>query len=138
MPTAFAEKGSASIGIPPARNIKGTSQRTMQHTAASILTSPLRPHQLENARESPDDAAMSSPAIFLTLLAAYLGVGIVFAVAFVTRGVGKVDAAAMGSSIAFRLLIFPASTALWPLMLRKWIDARRRSAPNTTGAPDAP
>ena len=54
--------------------------------------------------------------------------GVLFGFAFVTLGVGSVDPAARGGPIGFRLLIFPASAALWPLMLFKWIRRRRGSA----------
>lgn len=63
-------------------------------------------------------------AIASTLLAAayfYAGVGILFAVAFVVRGVAKIDPAAAGAPIGFRLLILPAAALLWPLLLRRWV-----------------
>jgi hypothetical protein len=40
---------------------------------------------------------------------------------FVTRGAAAIDHAARGAGIGFRLFIFPASAALWPLLLVKWI-----------------
>ena len=52
--------------------------------------------------------------------------GFAFAIVFVTRGVARVDPAAAGAPISFRLLIFPGSLALWPLLLRKWMQATRR------------
>ncbi len=53
-------------------------------------------------------------------------VGVVFASAFVARGVGRVDRAAKGASWAFRLMILPGAAALWPLLLRKWVRATRQ------------
>jgi hypothetical protein len=47
-------------------------------------------------------------------------VGVVFAVAFVTRGASRMDHAAKGAPWAFRLMILPGAAALWPLLLRKW------------------
>lgn len=61
----------------------------------------------------------------LLLLGVYLGVGVVFAIAFVLRGVGRIDTAATGAPLGFRLLIIPGSAALWPLLLRRWIAAAR-------------
>jgi len=59
--------------------------------------------------------------VIVTALGAYAAIGVVFAVLFVTRGVGRVDPAARGSSWAFRLLVLPGVAALWPLMLLKWV-----------------
>ena len=50
----------------------------------------------------------------------YALLGVVFALAFVTVGVKRIDSQANGSGIAFRLLIFPGSVAFWPLLLRRW------------------
>ncbi len=68
---------------------------------------------------------MNAPQIILIIAFAYVAIGLVFALAFVCRGITSVDAAAKGSSAAFRLLIVPGASALWPLMLRKWHAARR-------------
>ena len=48
--------------------------------------------------------------------------GSLFAIAFVTNGVKRVDSQAIGSGVAFRILIFPASAAFWPLLLRRWLS----------------
>ncbi len=53
----------------------------------------------------------------------YLACGLLFAVAFVTVGVGRVDAAARGSSLGFRLLILPGAAAFWPLLAVRWVRA---------------
>jgi hypothetical protein len=55
---------------------------------------------------------------------AYAAVGLVFALVFVLVGVGRVDAGAKGAGFLFRALILPASAALWPVMLVKWIRAK--------------
>jgi uncharacterized membrane protein YphA (DoxX/SURF4 family) len=62
---------------------------------------------------------------FLTL---YLSCGLLFGSAFITAGIGKVDAAARGTSVLFRLLVLPAAVALWPLLVPKWVTAVRRGA----------
>lgn len=60
----------------------------------------------------------------------YAACGGLFAAAFVTRGVGELDAAARSSSAIFRLLLVPASIALWPLLLVQWRRTRRaRTSP---------
>ena len=57
-------------------------------------------------------------------LGAYLGVGAVFALAFITVGVGRIDVAARNMPWSVRILIFPGVVALWPLMLTKWLTQR--------------
>ncbi len=54
----------------------------------------------------------------------YALLGVVFALAFLTVGVKRIDSQAKGSSAAFRLLIFPGSVAFWPLLLRRWIAGK--------------
>jgi hypothetical protein len=56
----------------------------------------------------------------------YLGLGVLFALAFVTLGVGVIDPAARGGTLGFRILIVPGSALLWPLLLRRWL---RRAPP---------
>ena len=51
----------------------------------------------------------------------YLGLGLVFAIAFAFRGAGRIDPAARAGTFGFRLLIVPASAALWPLLLSRWV-----------------
>jgi hypothetical protein len=57
---------------------------------------------------------------FVRLLGVYAGVGLLFALAFSSRGVEKLDPAAEGSGWGFRLIILPASIALWPWLLARW------------------
>lgn len=58
------------------------------------------------------------------VLEGYLAVGAVFGLAFVARGVSRIDPAALGMPLAARVLIFPGVAALWPLMLVKWLRQR--------------
>ena len=62
----------------------------------------------------------------LLVISIYLGVGAVFAVAFVTRGVGAVDHNAHNAPPGFRVLILPGSAALWPVLAWKWLRAARK------------
>ena len=57
----------------------------------------------------------------LLVLAAYLGVGAVFALGFAFRGAARIDPAAHGMPIAARLLILPGAAALWPLLFWKCV-----------------
>jgi hypothetical protein len=59
------------------------------------------------------------------LLIAYLALGSLFAIAFATLGVSRVDPTAKGSTIGFRLIIVPGAAALWPILLAKWIRKGR-------------
>jgi hypothetical protein len=68
----------------------------------------------------------------VTRVAAYAGDGVAFALAFVTLGVGRVDALARGASVGFRLAILPGVAALWPLLLVRWV--RRRGPPEERNA----
>lgn len=57
---------------------------------------------------------------FVYLLAAYAGLGLLFAVPFVAWGIQRVDPDAHGSPLAFRLLLLPGVAAFWPMFLRRW------------------
>lgn len=70
---------------------------------------------------------MSGAELIQLTTGLYLLAGVVFALAFVNFGVGRIDPAARGTSIAFRLLILPGCVALWPLLAVKW--PRHRGQP---------
>lgn len=80
---------------------------------------------------------------FVRLLGLYAAVGLLFGLAFVTRGVERLDPGAAGATWGFRLVILPASVALWPLLLRRWLrgastppietNAHRRAAAGGAG-----
>ncbi len=53
-------------------------------------------------------------------LGVYAGLGLVFAVPFVLRGVGRIDPRARAGSRGFRLAILPGVVAFWPLLARRW------------------
>ena len=59
------------------------------------------------------------PKAFVYALTAYSGVGFVFAVFFVWRGIHRVDTEAEGSGIAFRLLILSGVAAFWPMFVSR-------------------
>jgi hypothetical protein len=67
---------------------------------------------------------MAAAEWFVTLLTAYGAAGLVFAAAFVTLGVQRVDPVAERAPWGFRLIILPGVAALWPLLLRRWIARR--------------
>ncbi len=61
----------------------------------------------------------------LALILLYLTSGLLFGVVFVTVGVSRLDAAARGTSIMFRVLILPGTMALWPLLAGRWLKTYR-------------
>ncbi len=67
---------------------------------------------------------MALAEMIVLALGLYAGIGVVFALLFVTMGVARVDPAAHGASWGFRLIILPGTVALWPFMLAKWIRGR--------------
>ena len=62
----------------------------------------------------------------LVVLGAYLAIGAGFAVAFAAWGAPAIDPAGKGMPVSARLLVLPGATALWPLLLVKWL---RRQLP---------
>ncbi len=62
----------------------------------------------------------------LTILGIYLAVGLVFGIAFASRGVTSVDPAACGAGWGFRLLIVPGSAVFWPMLALRWKSGRAR------------
>ena len=63
--------------------------------------------------------------VILLIVLAYVLCGLALGVPFVLGGVDRVDEAARGASLGFRVLILPGTIALWPLVATKWIKAPR-------------
>jgi hypothetical protein len=57
--------------------------------------------------------------LIVALAGAYVAAGAVFAVAFLTWGVSRIDPAARKGTLGFRLIILPGVVALWPVLLLK-------------------
>lgn len=68
------------------------------------------------------------PYVLATVIALYFAAGSVFALAFVARGAGVIDPAAQTASLATRVLWLPAAIGLWPMLLRRWLVARKERA----------
>lgn len=60
----------------------------------------------------------------MAIIGIYFAIGAVFAVVFLTVGIARVDPAAKGSPIGFRLLVFPGVVAFWPYLLSRWLGGR--------------
>lgn len=61
--------------------------------------------------------------VALLIAAGYLGVGLVIAALF-HGALARLDPAARGAGLRFRLLITPGLIGLWPIVLRRWLIAR--------------
>lgn len=62
--------------------------------------------------------------LFVDALTLYAVMGVVFAIAFVARGISRIDTHAEGAGLAFRLIVFPGIAALWPFLLSRWLRAQ--------------
>jgi hypothetical protein len=59
--------------------------------------------------------------LVVSALTLYAALGVLFAIAFVARGISRIDTHAEGAGLAFRLIVFPGVVALWPVLLSRWI-----------------
>lgn len=66
-------------------------------------------------------------SLIVLVLAIYIAVGLLFGVFFAVSGAARLDPGAMGSPITFRILMIPAATALWPLLLVKILKKREEA-----------
>lgn len=61
--------------------------------------------------------------VLLIIVALYLVLGLVFAVAFITKGVTKIDEGAHGATWGFRVIIIPGTIVFWPFLFKRWVKA---------------
>jgi hypothetical protein len=73
--------------------------------------------------------SVAAATVLLLGVGLWLAIGLCVAVAFVVRGVARVDPLAHGSGWGFRLAILPGSVALWPFVLGWWLRSRREQRP---------
>jgi hypothetical protein len=66
---------------------------------------------------------MTTGTLFLYAFGLYVAVGITVGIAFVCFGITRVLEHPATVSVGARVLLFPASAALWPLVLRRWLSA---------------
>ena len=59
--------------------------------------------------------------LILLLVGIYILAGLLFAIAFVLKGVDKIDETAAGASWGFRVIIIPGTAVFWPLLLKRWL-----------------
>jgi hypothetical protein len=63
--------------------------------------------------------------IILSITVIYLLAGILFSILFLGIGIQVTDEGAHGTGIGFKLIILPGCIIFWPLLLRKWIKAKK-------------
>ena len=63
--------------------------------------------------------------LIFIVVAIYLALGFIFSIAFITKGVDKIDEGAHGASLGFRIIIIPGIMIFWPLLLRKWLNSTK-------------
>lgn len=69
-------------------------------------------------------------AIVLFASSLYVSLGVCVGLAFVVLGVTRVLPQPATVTIPARLLLFPGAVALWPVVLRRWLQVAR-SEPRT-------
>jgi len=62
--------------------------------------------------------------VLIGLIALYALAGVVVALAFVTVGLAAVLPAGTPVTIGARILFLPGATALWPIVLSRWLRSR--------------
>lgn len=76
----------------------------------------------------------------LLLFGIFLGLGLLFGLAFVFKGAAVIDPAAVNGTLGFKLLILPGCVVLWPYLLTRWLrqapppeerSAHRRAKPSS-------
>ncbi len=67
--------------------------------------------------------------IVFWVAAIYFFCGLMFAIAFVIKGINLIDEGAHGSGIGFRIIIIPGCIVFWPVLLRKWMKKRQQTSP---------
>jgi hypothetical protein len=63
--------------------------------------------------------------ILLYAVVLYIIAGLLFAIPFLIKWVVIVDESTDGTSWPFRLLILPGCIVFWPVLLRKYLKARK-------------
>lgn len=61
----------------------------------------------------------SIATILLILLGVYLLIGVIFYFPFIKKGVHKIDDGVKAAPLFMKILIFPGTVALWPILFKK-------------------
>src|SRR4051812_8240259 len=129
----------ASIARPPCRllcSVSPLAAEQVMREATKVAFRQLKicnQQRLEPAREDlalthvVSDSASNARNIAMTQILVsgmviYVAVGLIIGLAFVVFGVTRVQPAAL--TVGARILLLPGATALWPLVLRRWLQSR--------------
>lgn len=63
--------------------------------------------------------SIATAELIVLSMGSYLGIGLIFGLAFVLFFAGGIDPAAKGMTLRVRLIILPGVMLLWPVMLLK-------------------
>jgi hypothetical protein len=69
-----------------------------------------------------DDPDAAMVTILSAAVVLYVAAGLAVGLAFVLFGVTRVQPAAV--TVGARILLLPGATALWPLVLQRWLKCR--------------
>ncbi len=69
--------------------------------------------------------AISVPMLILMATLIYGMIGVVFSALFVFRGAAVIDPIVRTTPLRTRVLFAPGAVAVWPVLLIKWLSARR-------------
>ncbi len=72
---------------------------------------------------------ISGAEMLLAAIGLYLAIGLVFALIIAFWGAARIDHAADGANLWFRLIVIPGLAGLWPIMLLRLLSGRRINAP---------
>lgn len=64
-------------------------------------------------------------SVLLIAIGIYLLIGIVFYFPFISKGVHTFDDGVRSAPVFMKILIFPGTVALWPILLKKWMKGGR-------------
>jgi hypothetical protein len=98
------------------RQLKICNQQRLEPAREDLALTRVVSDSAGNAR----NIAMTQ--IFVSGLVIYVAVGLIIGLAFMVFGVTRVQPAAL--TVGARILLLPGATALWPLVLRRWLKAR--------------
>lgn len=76
--------------------------------------------------------------LFVYVCYGYLALGAVFGVYFVGWGAARIDPDAHGMPLALKVLLWPASIVLWPVLLQKVWHNRAVKPPGNQAASSKP
>lgn len=69
--------------------------------------------------------SVSNAQLLVNAVALYLGCGVLFAVPFLWRWVGRLDPVARHSTAGFKAIVFPGVVAFWPFFAVRLLAGRR-------------